>query len=118
MSNTLNRIWMVMLVLSAIGFGVMAALPAQAQRGQSTGAIAGTVTDAHGHPIHRAHVTLENLHHQVLDTTSSDLHGEFEFHHVHPGHYTIKASKRHFGHGSTGVDVHGGHTANAHIVLQ
>ncbi len=118
MSNTLSGMWIALLVLATLAFAGLTAAPADATQGRRTGAITGTVTDVHGQPVHDALVTLEDLHHHVVGTTSSDNHGEFDFPHVHPGHHTVNASKRHVGHGSAGVLVQAGHTATVHIVLQ
>ena len=117
MSNPVTRRFLMVLAIAAIFVAGAALLPAKAQQGPTTGDIAGVVTDVHGNPVHRAHVTLEDANHHALAVTSSDSHGEFHFHHVQPGHYTIVASKRGVGHGSAGVDVHAGHTANVQVVL-
>ncbi len=117
MSNPFTRRFLGVLAFAAIFAAGAALLPAKAQQGPTTGNIAGVVTDVHGHPVHRAHITLEDATHHAVAVTGSDSHGEFHFLHLQPGHYTILASKRGVGHGSTGVDVHAGHTVNAHVVL-
>lgn len=82
------------------------------------GAIAGVVTDAHGHAVAGALATLEDAHHHLVAKTTTDAHGRFQFSHLRPGRYIVRASKPHVGHGSAVVDVHAGHTSHVHIVLR
>lgn len=120
MPVTLSRVWMALVLVTTM---VMAGLSSPTAMGMvapphHTGAIAGTVTDGHGHAVADAQVTLEDGHHHVIAKTTSDQHGEFHFPHVPAGRYTVRANKPHVGHGSAVVDVHAGHTAAVHIVLR
>ena len=108
-------------VLAAMTAGLlmMGTAPAAAVRSPaSQSAIHGTVTNAHGLPVHGAHVALENSHHHIVATATSGEHGGFHFPHVVPGHYTVRASKPHVGHGSASVIVFHGHTSGVHVVLR
>ena len=75
MSNRVTRRFLMVLVVAAIFVAGAALLPARAQQGPTTGDIAGVVVDVHGHPVHRAHVTLVDVNHHALAVTSSDSHG-------------------------------------------
>lgn len=119
MQNVIVRLGMMLVVLTTLALaGWPTSVSAAAPPRQATGAIAGIVTDAHGHAVAGATVTLENDHHHVIASTITDHQGRFYFFHVRPGHYIVRAVKDHVGHGSAGVDVHTGMTSHVHVVLR
>ena len=57
------------------------------------GSISGTIEDENGDPIENADVDLVDDNDQVVDSTTTDSDGLYEFTDVDPGSYTVKASK-------------------------
>ncbi len=117
MSITLGRTWMALVVLATVAMAGWSGAGAAASPPHHLGAIAGTVRDTQGHPVHHANVTLEDAQHHVIANTTSNEQGHFHFPHVHPGHYTVRAVKPQVGHGSAPADVQAGHTTIVNIVL-
>lgn len=105
------------LVALVLGLLTLSTNPAEAVSRRITGAIAGIVTNSHGHPAANVPVTLETAQHHVVAATHTNEHGAFHFPHVIPGHYTVGATGHHNTHGAAAVVVHAGHTATVHVVL-
>ncbi len=118
MSN-LNRRSFLTITAAAVAFAAIATFPASAgPPPHGTGVIRGTVTDAHGHIVAGACVTLWIDHHHSSGKVFTDGHGIFTFPNVMPGHYTLIATSPHKLHGSIGVDVYAGHTSTVTIVVR
>ncbi len=62
-----------------------------------TGAIVGTVHDSSGAAIAKATITLMNTATGVVQTTSSNDSGQYQFSSVPPGQYSVKSSAQGFG---------------------
>lgn len=118
MQITLSRIAMAVVAVTMMAVAGWSRAADEGVPRQHVGAIAGVVTDAHGHAVAGALVTLEDAHHQLIAKTTTGHDGRFQFPHVRPGRYIVRASKAHVGHGSAVVDVHAGHTTHVHIVLR
>ncbi len=72
------------------------------------GKISGTVEDENGDPIENADVDLVDDNEQVVDSTTTDNFGFYEFTDVDPGSYTVKASKTDYRDDERSVAVAGG----------
>ena len=86
MRSTRKR-WRGVLAAACVVAVVLGAVPARAQ---DTGTVSGTVVDAQGGAIPGAAVTLTDERTGTSRTLPTAAHGEFTFHSVLPGGYTVK----------------------------
>jgi tetratricopeptide (TPR) repeat protein len=95
------------------------ALPANAQAPDRSATIVGSVRDASGAAIAGTSIVLRSENQTVIQTASTDLHGNYRFAGVNPGTYTLRASTAAYNSASFGpFIVEDGETKSIDLMLK
>jgi hypothetical protein len=104
-------------LLAAAGFLANTTAPIALGQTNTTGDVAGIVTDASGAIVPGATVSLTSLATSATRTTTSSSSGEYRFSQLSPGHYTIVVTAVGFEKSKQNLDVNIGAVASANIAL-